>query len=93
MRQPGGVGGATVSSLANSVMITTFNMAWRAIAIKLSAWENYRLTMRMRENLTYKLFIFQCSAPLAHRRHRTPASQPLFAARVWRLASLPRVWR
>jgi len=51
---------ATLVSVAKAVMISVFNMAWRAIAIKLSNWENYRLTMRMRENLTYKLFIFQC---------------------------------
>ena len=50
----------TIVSVAKATMIMVFNSVWRAIAIKLSNWENYRLTDRMRENLTYKLFIFQC---------------------------------
>ena len=58
------IGGSDYSSIivsiANSTLITTFNMTWRSIAIRLSMWENYRLNERMRENLTYKLFIFQC---------------------------------
>ena len=40
-----------VPSLSNAIMIATFNFAWRGIAIKLSNWENYRLTDRMRARL------------------------------------------
>ena len=51
---------STIASVSNALMITFFNVAWREIAILLSEWENYRLTMVMREQLTYKLFVFQC---------------------------------
>ena len=59
---PGALGGnaGTAYSLSNAVMITSFNIGWRTLALKLCTWENYRLQPRYREMLTYKLFIFQC---------------------------------
>ena len=49
-----------IYSPCNSIVITTFNTLWRKIALALAEWENYRLAETHKEQLTYKLFIFQC---------------------------------